>query len=127
LRLDDGTLRLLPTAIATRAVNPLYQILRTTAGLTTSTSIGLVFVGGLPVPVQVLTITAVPSATPNGNDVLVTVPSGLGVGSIRSRSTGSAVFSGAAGRNHSDAADDGVAATVIPWIFKAEKTRGDLR
>lgn len=126
LRLDDGTLRNLPTVIATRSVDPLYQILRNNGGIATSTSIELVFMGGLPVPVQVLTITAVP-AGPNGNDVLVTLPSGLGFGSIRTRSTGSSVFAGAAGRNHSDVADGGVAGTVIPWILRAERSRGDLK
>ena len=127
LRLDDGTIRNLPVAIATRAVDPLYQILRNTAGITTSTSVELVFVGSLLVPVQVLTITAVPTPGPLGNDMLVTLPSGLGFGSIRGRSTGSATFTGAAGRNHSDVADDGVAATVIPWLLRAERNRGDLK
>ena len=39
----------------------------------------------------------------------------------------SVTFVGANGRNHSDVADDGVAATVIPWMRAAERSRGDLR
>lgn len=127
LRLDDSTIRPLPTFVATRAVDPLYQILRNTSGITTSISYGVGTVGTIPVPVQILTITAVPTAGALGNDVLVTIPSGLGTGSIASRSTGSQVFTGAAGRNHSDVADGGVAGTVIPWLLRAERNRGDLR
>jgi pimeloyl-ACP methyl ester carboxylesterase len=126
LRPDNGFLRNLPTFIATRAVDPLYQILRNTAGITTSTSYRVRLIGGIPVPVQVLTITSVPTA-PLGNDVLVTLPSGLGVGSIASRSTGTRQFTGGAGRNHSDVADGGVAAAAILWILRAERTRGDLQ
>jgi triacylglycerol lipase len=127
LRRDDGKLNVLPTFLATRIVDPLYQILRTTSGITTSTSWVLTFIGGVLVPTQVLTITAVPTAGPLGNDVLVTIPSGLGAGSIAARSTATAVFTGGAGRNHSDVADAGVAALVIPWLFSAERTRGDLK
>ena len=54
LRLDDGTIRNLPAAVATRAVDPLYQYLRNTSGITTSTSIEIVFVGTVLMPVQVL-------------------------------------------------------------------------
>lgn len=115
------------TFLATRAVDPLYQILRTAVGITTATSWEVVLVGGVPVPRQVLTITAVPAAGPQGNDVLVTLPSGLGIGSIAARSTGARLFVGAQGRNHSDVADGGVAAAVIPWLFNAERSRGDLK
>ena len=83
--------------------------------------------GALPIPVPMLTITAVPGTTPLGNDVLVTLPSGLGQGSIAARSTGTRIFQGASGRNHSDVADGGVAAAVIPWLLSAERARGDLR
>jgi hypothetical protein len=113
--------------LGTRAIDPLYQILRNTSGITTSTSWTVRFVGGVPVPIQVLTVTALPTAGPLGNDVLVTIPSGLGAGSIAGRSTGTRVFTGADGRNHSSVADGGVASAVIPWILNAESTRGDLR
>lgn len=126
LRLDDSTLASMPTLIATNAVDPLYRTLRSTRAITTTYGVGLLG-GGLPVPVPMLTITAVPGATPLGNDVLVTLPSGLGQGSIAARSTGTRLFQGGGGRNHSDVADGGVAAAVIPWLLAAERSRGDLR
>ncbi len=126
LRLDDSSLASMPTAIATRAIDPLYGILRNTAGIMTTTHVG-VMSGLVPIPVQVLTIVALPATTPNGNDVLVTLPSGLGAGSIAARSTGTRLFVGPSGRNHSDVADAGVAAAVVPWLLTAERTRGDLK
>jgi triacylglycerol lipase len=127
LRSDDFKLRLLNTSLATGIIDRLYQILRNSSGIRTSSSIGLALVGMVLIPVQILTITAVPAPTPLGNDVLVTIPSGLGDGSIATRSTGSRLFTGADGRNHSSVADDSVAAAVIPWLFTAERAAGDLK
>jgi triacylglycerol lipase len=126
LRLDDSTLASMPTLVATNAIDPLYRTLRQTRAITTTMGVGLLG-GGLPIPVPMLTITALPGAAPLGNDVLVTLPSGLGQGSIAARSTGTRIFQGTNGRNHSDVADGGVAAAVIPWLLSAERTRGDLR
>ena len=126
LRLDDSSLAPMPTLIATNAIDPLYRTLRNTRAITTTIGVGLLG-GGLPVPVPMLTLAAVPGAAPLGNDVLVTLPSGLGQGSIATRSTGTRIFQGGSGRNHSDVADGGVAAAVIPWLLSAERTRGDLR
>ncbi|MGV3520180.1 esterase/lipase family protein [Luteitalea sp.] len=126
LRLDDGSLAPMPTIVATNAIDPLYRTLRNTRAITTTLGVGLLG-GALPIPVPMLTITAVPGTTPLGNDVLVTLPSGLGQGSIAARSTGTRIFQGASGRNHSDVADGGVAAAVIPWLLSAERARGDLR
>jgi hypothetical protein len=75
----------------------------------------------------VAVLTAVPNATPLGNDVLVTIPSGQGIGSIEGRVKNTHTFTGADGRNHSSIANGGVAATVAPWIIDVERSNGDLK
>lgn len=72
-------------------------------------------------------LTAVPTAAPVGNDALVGLPSGQGASSLAALTTNTTTFTGAAGRNHSNVADAGVAATVVPWIVQVERTSGDLR
>jgi triacylglycerol lipase len=123
LRLDSSDLPG-PTFLATGIVNIMYQILRNNRAITATTTQERTF---LNKPIVVVTISAVPSTQPNQNDVLVTTASARGVGSIQARSTNSALFVGANGRNHSDVSDDGVAATVIPWLISAERSRGDLK
>jgi hypothetical protein len=132
LRLDNSKLRIMPTGIATEfVVNPMYQNLRLVKGLSTSTTQELSLVLTPTGPrfqlTDVLHVIAEPLASALGNDVLVTIPSGLGFGGIKRRSTGSFVFSGVFGRNHSDIANHGVAPVVAPWVLNAERTRGDLR
>lgn len=106
------------------AVNTVYQVLRTTAGVTLTYRTERTLFGGSR---TVAVLTAVPTAGPLGNDVLVPIPSGRGVGSIAGRTTNTMTFNGAAGRNHSNVADGGVARTVVPWIIGVERTNGDLK
>lgn len=107
------------------AINIVYQILRETRTVTLSTQMRCNLLGRNCK--QVATITSVPNPTPLGNDTLVTIPSGNGELSLEARVTNRMTFAGAAGRNHSNIANAGVARTVIPWIVSVEKTRGDLR
>jgi len=106
------------------AVNAVYQVLRTTAGVALSYRTESTLFGGTR---TVAVLTSVPNATLLGNDVLVPIPSGRGVGSIESRVANTTTFQGPAGRNHSNVADGGVAATVIPWIVNVERSNGDLK
>ncbi len=66
-----------------------------------------------------------------GNDVMVTVPSGLGFGYVAdtfaNHVVNASVLFGEEGRNHSSVADGGVAERVFEWIVETEKPNGDLR
>lgn len=106
------------------AVNAVYQVLRTTAGVTLTYRRERSLLGRWR---TVAVLTAVPNATPLGNDGLVPIPSGQGVGSIQGRVSSSATLTGANGRNHSSVANGGVASTVVPWIISVERTKGDLK
>jgi len=121
--LDNETLGHQKTRIA---VNAVYQVLRTTAGVTLTyrTERGLFGLGSIR---TIATLTAVPNATPLGNDVLVPIPSGQGVGSIQAHVKNTQVFNGAAGRNHSNVANGGVAVVVVPWLIGVERSSGDLK
>jgi triacylglycerol lipase len=129
LRQESATLQTLDDSFAGHtksriAVDTTYQILRRTA------SVGLRFetrkrLFGSPRTVAILT--AAPNPTPLGNDVLVTLPSGQGVGSVASRVKHSQVYTGAAGRNHSSVANAGVASDMAPHIVDVEKAIGDLK
>jgi triacylglycerol lipase len=128
LREEDSRLRNLDTG--TQSFNPsryiidaVYQILRNTSGVTVTYRKQ----GICPVCRTVATITSIPNPTPLGNDTLVTIPSGQGVGSIQPYVSNSMIFTGAEGRNHASVANAGVAATVVPWIINVERTKGDLR
>ena len=66
-------------------------------------------------------------AQPLGNDLLVTIPSGQGEGSIATRVANTHVFTGSDGRNHSSVANGRVAATVANWLFDIERTSGGLQ
>ena len=111
------------TATSRGIVDAMYQILRNTASVSISYSTS----GVGPFTVTTSTVASVPLAAPLGNDTLVTIPSGQGTGSIAGRVSNSAIFTGAAGRNHSNVANGGVAVTVVPWIFDVERRNGDLR
>lgn len=124
---DTGTQSFNPARFAVDAV---YQILRNTSSVTVSYRTQVIIPGTPftpPVTRRIATITSVPNATPLGNDTLVTIPSGHGDGFFRPLVTNRATFTGAAGRNHSNVANAGVASTVVPWIINVERTRGDLR
>ena len=76
---------------------------------------------------SVAIVIAYPTPQPLGNDVLVTIPSGQGEGSIASRVANTQVFTGSDGRNHSSVANGGVAATVARWLFDIELKSGGLQ
>jgi pimeloyl-ACP methyl ester carboxylesterase len=118
---DNSTLGHTKTRIA---INAVYQVLRTTSGVTLTYRTERTLFGSRR---TVATLTAVPTAGPVGNDVLVPIPSGQGVGSIQSRVTNTRVFNGANGRNHSNVANGGVAAIVAPWLISIERSSGDLK
>ncbi|HNQ22650.1 MAG TPA: hypothetical protein PKK06_06110 [Phycisphaerae bacterium] len=104
-------------------VDTLYQVLRNTSAVTLSFRRVNIGVGSI----TVATMTGVPNPVPLGNDTLVTVPSGVGLGSLQPRVTNTFTFLGAAGRNHANVADAGVAATVSPWLVNVERANGDLK
>jgi len=113
----------LSTAGSRGIVDATYQILRNSAAVSityTTRSLG-------PISVTTSTVSSVPVTTPLGNDTLVTLSSARGVGSVAGRVSNSFSFTGAAGRNHSNVANGGVASTVLPWIFDVERRNGDLR
>lgn len=111
------------TATSRGIVNAMYQTLRTTRAVTVTFTTRTIF--GRPV-FTTATITAVPQAAV-GNDTLVTIPSGQGAGGLAGRVAKRHTFSGAAGRNHSNVANGGVASIVLPWIFDIERRNGDLK
>ncbi|MCC7156141.1 MAG: hypothetical protein IT161_16305 [Bryobacterales bacterium] len=127
LRTESGALSNIYSVnqgLARFIIDAVYQILRNTTAVavTYRTEPYLVVFTR-----TIATITGTPSAQPIPNDTLVTIPSGQGVGGIQGITSRTATFTGAAGRNHSNVANGGVAATVIPWIVDVEKSRGDLR
>jgi pimeloyl-ACP methyl ester carboxylesterase len=73
------------------------------------------------------TVHQVPNPAPLANDVLVTLPSGLGTGSFDVLTTRAQTFQGTSGRNHASIANVGVANTVAPWIIAVEQDMGDLK
>ena len=105
-------------------VDAMYQILRRTASVNvtykTTSILGLT-------SYTTATVNQVVTGSALGNDTLVTLPSGRGDGSIAARVTNKTEFTGAAGRNHSNVANAGVASTVLPWLFSIERSAGDLR
>lgn len=132
LRTESGSLTNLhgvSAAAARNIIDTMYQILRSTATVRVTYSRKLV-----PAPppifftrITVATVTAVPTPGPLGNDCLVTIPSGLAVGSLGPRLTNTFTFTGPVGKNHSNIADAGVAGVVVPWIINIEKQNGDLK
>jgi triacylglycerol lipase len=104
-------------------VNVMHEILRSTA------SVGLRIErrNGMLGTTTVAVVTANPTAQPLGNDLLVTIPSGQGEGSIATRVANTHVFTGSDGRNHSSVANGRVAATVANWLFDIERTSGGLQ
>lgn len=133
LRSDAG---LIAGSLLTKGiVNTLYQNLRQVQEITVDSTRREAYVPSAFIPgtysVEVIRVLRRPTR-PNGNDVLVTIPSGLGLAAdltqgISRRSTDHCILDGANGRNHSDVADAGVARIVIPWLQRSELTRGDLR
>ena len=118
--------RVVGPTIARRGVDIPYQVLRNNQSITMRLVRRRRFMGlGGTRTVAIITANAAPE--PVGNDVLVTIPSGRGEGSIRGRVRNSHEFVGAAGRNHSSVANGGVAATVAPWLVDIERQNGDLQ
>lgn len=113
------------SGLARSIVDTMYQILRGTSRVTVTYVRRTIPV--INVQYTIATVTAVPGATPLGNDTLVTIPSGLGNGGYAARTTSTATFAGAAGRNHSSIANAGVATTVAPWLLNVERNSGDLK
>ena len=125
LRTESGLLRNAPDRTATFIVDSLYQILRKTRGVSVAYRDQCVTRFG---PCRkIATVRSIDNAGLLGNDTLVTIPSGLGVGSIRSRTSNSQTFTGANGRNHSSIANRGIAQTVIPWLIDVDRRKGGLR
>jgi hypothetical protein len=105
-------------------VNAVYQVLRLTSDVTMTLRFDRRLFGP---PKTVAVLTSVPNPTPLGNDVLVPIPSGQGVGGIAGRVKNTTTLTGAEGRNHSSVANAGVAMRVVPWIINIERTNGDLK
>ena len=105
------------------AMNVMYRILEWTE------SVGLRIErrSGLRGITTVAVVTANPTAETLGNDLLVSIPSGLGEGSVATRVANTHVFYGTDGRNHSSVADVGVAATVATWLLQIESKSGGLQ
>lgn len=110
--------------LSRRGVDLVYQILRTTDRIDLTVERRSRF---LRSDITVAVLTRVVRQQPVGNDVLVTIPSGQGQGSVAGRTANTRVFQGAQGRNHSNVADGGVARTVAPWIIEVERRSGDLQ
>ena len=126
LRAESEELSELSSISALFAINVPYKILRNTRsiGVTLETKKAFFGLGGYR---TVATFTRAPTAQDLGNDVLVTIPSGIGENTFAAFASNSAVFEGSNGRNHSDVANSGVALTVIPWILNSERVKGDLK
>jgi hypothetical protein len=105
------------------AMNVMYGILRTTE----SVSLRIERRSGLRGITTVAVVAANPTVAPLGNDLLVSIPSGQGEGSVATRVANTHVFSGSDGRNHSSVANGGVAATVARWLFDIELKSGGLQ
>lgn len=107
-------------------VDPVYQILRTTA------EVSLGFVPADPNPgFDIITLYAVPDGVLRDNDTLVTTRSGLGTGTfagVRTQSGGqSALLRAGSCRQHASVANSATAALVGPWIVAVEQSHGDLK
>ena len=125
LRTESGLLRNAPDRTATFIVDSLYQILRKTRGVSVSYRDQCLTRFG-PCK-KIATLKSVDNPSLLGNDTLVTIPSGLGIGSLRSRVSNSLTYTGTVGRNHSSIANRGIAQTIIPWLIDADRRKGGLR
>ena len=101
-----------------------YQILRNTQSVGVRYETRTTLLGKNE---SVAIVIAYPTPQPLGNDVLVTIPSGQGEGSVASRVANTHVFSGSDRRDRSSVADGGVAATVARWLFDIERKTGGLQ
>jgi triacylglycerol esterase/lipase EstA (alpha/beta hydrolase family) len=107
-----------------RVVNEMYSILLNTKDVTVDyqprprTLLG---------PFVEATVTANPSPQKLPNDLLVTIPSAFGIGSVDARASNVDPLVGSRGRNHSNVADGGVAAILAPWLLQVDQQRGGLQ
>jgi hypothetical protein len=122
---ENQALASLPGPARGFIINRVYQILRRTA----SVQVGFREQGIGPFRRVVATITLTPSNRPQGNDTLVTIDSGHGIGTIAALISAARRLTliGGSGRNHANVADAAVARTVIPSMVRVERARGDLR
>lgn len=112
--------------------NNAYQILREVRSVSVRYEVrDVVLPGPNPIVIEdarVAILEGVPTASPEGNDTVVTVSSARGEGGFRSAASGTRTLTGSQGKNHSTIADGEVARTVaLPWILQAEREIGDLR
>ncbi len=111
----------LPSFVATGGLNVSYQTLRTVSAIRVTTSLRQLRGGAL----KVATLTAIPTPTPQGNDIFVTIQSAEGPGTLQVKNRSSLV--GAQGRDHATVANGGVAQIVVPWLINIERQKGDLK
>jgi len=114
---------------ATGLVNHVYQTLRQTKAVEVEVHCEPKLISNGDVARRFCegVIIAVPGETPQGNDALVTIPSGHGSGGYSSFTSNNATFRGPLGRNHASIADDRVASQVIPWLWEVDRQLGDLQ
>ena len=128
IELEEGLIGKVPSLI-----DRSYQLLRGTQRIQYEPETRIVVVGPLPFLVPVMKLSSVPTHSFLGNDSAVTIPSGLGTGSLEPRVTNRLVLEGQAdtgegeGRNHASVADTEVASKVLWWIIEVEETKGDLK
>jgi pimeloyl-ACP methyl ester carboxylesterase len=101
-----------------------YQIVRGTASIQVHLFLRERFDGTL---VLTADITSIPAPGAVGNDVLVSIPSGLGQGTIGPSMWNTRTFTGLDARNHSSIGNAGITDTVAPWLYQIERITGDLR
>ena len=111
-------------SLSRRLVNIPYKFLRTTTSMS--------FVEFWSDDLTTVSFVAVePAATPQLNDLLVTIPSGMGVGRFEdlvSEHKEYQWFPGIPdGRNHASICNSFVGLDVDPWITRAEQQIGDLQ
>jgi triacylglycerol lipase len=116
-----------PGTLSTVVVDSLYQILRTTRGISVSTVQDQFCVPLTHICRKMVTLTSVDNTVRLGNDSLVTIPSAEGVGTLGPLTTNTFTFEGSNGRNHSSVANRGVAQRVLPWLVNTDRAKGGLR
>lgn len=104
-----------------RAMDALYQTLATTRRVTVT-----VLPPTPQQPHRKLNVSRVAGEF-HGNDILVTIPSGLGGLNYARVTSFNKTYSRGQGRNHSNIGDGGVAADARLYIIRSERELGDLK
>lgn len=117
-RAEDSTLGGLPLAVSVRAVNNVYQLLRTVGSVSVVTRTKMVF--GVTVATYRVGV-----ASPGGgpSDTAVTIASAGGLAPF----TALPAFTGANGRDHGTVANGAAATTLLPHLQATEAAIGDFR